>query len=92
VISPATYSCSLCALTYGMVSMRREWARFIESLPHSVRFAYRDQIQREHATVPPLPALLERRDGQWVTLLARPQIAACKNLDELIARVRESLT
>ncbi|MBA2544077.1 MAG: hypothetical protein H0V17_30820 [Deltaproteobacteria bacterium] len=92
VISPATYSCSLCALTYGMVSMRREWAQFVRSLPHAVRFAYRDEIRREHAVAPPLPALLERRDGAWITLLDKPQIAACKNVDELIARVREALT
>lgn len=26
LISPATYSCSLCALTYGAVSMKRSWA------------------------------------------------------------------
>ncbi len=91
VISPSTYSCSLCALTYGMVSMRREWEKFIRSLPHAVRFAYRDQIRREHSVVPPLPALLERRDGAWTTLLDKPQIAACKNLDDLMARVREAL-
>ena len=25
ILSPATYSCSLCAVTYGATSMRPEW-------------------------------------------------------------------
>ncbi|MDQ3367375.1 MAG: hypothetical protein M3680_18275 [Myxococcota bacterium] len=89
IVSPATYSCSLCTLTYGAFSMHRTWASFVGSLPHPVRFAYRDQLRREHVALPALPALLERRGGAWTTLLAREQIAACANLEELIERVRE---
>lgn len=91
LVSPSTYPCSLCALTYGAVSMRRAWANFIRSLPHDVRFAYRDDLERERVAVPSLPALLESRDGTWITLLDRSQIAACVSLDELIARVRQVL-
>ncbi len=91
LVSPHTYPCSLCALTYGAVSMRREWARFVASLPDSVRFAYRDEMARECAVLPTLPALLERRGGAWITLLDDQQIAACASLDDLIARVRAAL-
>jgi hypothetical protein len=44
-ISPATYQCDLCALTYGHFSMKKEWKSFIESLPLSARFFYREDLQ-----------------------------------------------
>ena len=91
LVSPATYPCSLCALTYGAVSMRSEWRRFVDSLPHEVRFAYRDEMAPTASPLPALPALVERRGAAWTTLLDATQIGACTNLDMLIARVREAL-
>jgi hypothetical protein len=44
-ISPATYQCDLCALTYGHFSMKKEWKSFIESLPLSAQFYYREDLQ-----------------------------------------------
>lgn len=46
-ISPATYQCDLCALTYGHFSMKKEWKSFVESLPLSVAFYYQEDLQ-EH--------------------------------------------
>lgn len=89
LVSPSTYSCHLCALTYGMATMRREWARFVQSLERPVRFAYRDQLRREGISASEAPALLEQRDGAWVRLLGRADIEACSDLKALIARVRE---
>ncbi len=89
LFSPSTYACKLCALTYGAVSMRAPWARFIAELPHPVRFAYRDELSRDGEQVPAAPALLERDGRRWVSLLDRDAINACADLDELIARVRE---
>ncbi|MDQ3339535.1 MAG: hypothetical protein M4D80_30590 [Myxococcota bacterium] len=91
LVSPSTYACSLCALTYGAVSMKRAWASFVKTLPHAVRFAYRDQLRHEGVQLPALPALLERTPEGWVTLLTKPQIDACSDLDALVKRVREVL-
>jgi hypothetical protein len=88
LISPSTYPCRLCALTYGAATMRGSWSRFIEGIPHRVRFAYRDEARRDGVEVAP-PALVERREGGWITLLDRAAIEACDDLDALIARVRE---
>ncbi|HEX8505478.1 MAG TPA: hypothetical protein VF630_08930 [Hymenobacter sp.] len=48
VLSPGTYPCSLCAVTYGAVSMRPEWKAFIKSLPVPVEFQHRDEFVRDH--------------------------------------------
>ncbi len=91
LLSPTTYACSLCALTYGVTSKRQRWASFVESLPHHVRFAYRDQLASHGITVFALPALLVKRDGTWVTLLDKTRIDGCASLDELIEAVREAV-
>ncbi|QUL37851.1 hypothetical protein [Erythrobacter sp. JK5] len=42
--SPATYPCSLCAVTYGAVTMRREWRRFLQGLALETVFHHRDDF------------------------------------------------
>jgi len=44
ILSPATYACALCAVTYGATSMRPEWRAFIKSLPVKVAFLHRDEF------------------------------------------------
>lgn len=51
LISPATYPCSLCAVTYGAVTMRRDWKAYLARLPYQVKFYHRDGF------LPAFPAL-----------------------------------
>lgn len=93
LVSPATYPCKLCALTYGNVRMRPRWRTFVDELPHRVRFVYADELARE---IPPglaeLPALVEVRGGRLDILLAKQDIEGCRSLDDLMTRVREVVT
>ena len=43
-VSPETYECNLCAITYGSVSMKPEWRKFIRSLPVETEFLHRDEF------------------------------------------------
>ena len=44
VVRPSTYPCSLCALTYGWVSMHGPWRRFLDGLPHAKVFHHKDDF------------------------------------------------
>lgn len=46
LVSPATYPCSLCAVTYGAVAMRRDWRAYLARLPYPVTFYHRDGFRR----------------------------------------------
>lgn len=88
-LSPATYPCSLCALTYGAVSMKRTWADFIAALPMPVSFRYRDTATQWLAPDAPLPVLLAV-DGDTATQLLSPEaIDACEDLEALMFAVTE---
>ncbi len=47
ILSPGTYPCSLCAVTYGATSMQPEWRAFIQKLPVPVEFLHRDEFVRD---------------------------------------------
>lgn len=89
ILSPATYPCSLCALTYGPFTMRADWRRFLGTLGLPVLFLYRDEFrqdldQRDIA----LPAiLLGGRNGAPEVLVSATELAALRDLPALITLV-----
>ncbi|MBX7483418.1 hypothetical protein [Qipengyuania qiaonensis] len=85
-VSPDTYECSLCAVTYGMVSMRRDWRKFLDRLPVEKKFYHRDDFSRDYPDRPiPLPAiLLDRGDRDPATLVGSEELGRITDLSELI--------
>ncbi|MEZ4402382.1 MAG: hypothetical protein R3B06_20320 [Kofleriaceae bacterium] len=90
VLRPATYPCSLCAVTYGPLGMRRRWAAFVRGLPARVRFLHRDELRAEFGDPPdPLPALYEVDPPATLRqLIGKAALDACGDLDALEALVR----
>jgi len=91
--SPRTYSCSLCALTYG-VSMRPEWKAFIEALPVAARFPHRDEFWAEFPAWrgQALPAIFRQRPtGELQPLITAAELNQT-DLPGLMALVRERLS
>ncbi|WP_161888183.1 hypothetical protein [Pontibacter russatus] len=82
-ISPATYSCSLCALTHGTFTMKQEWADYIRSLPLEAEFIYRDAWKAgAERMVYPLVAL-QTAENEVEVLLDAKELNALKSLQEL---------
>lgn len=94
VLRPSTYPCSLCALTYGWVSMHGSWRRFLDSLPHTKVFHHKDDF----AVAFPgkdvaLPAImLASADGTPQVLVSAAELDALTDLDALIALVETRLS
>ena len=93
IASPATYPCSLCALTYGWVSMRGRWRRFLASLTMAKVFHHRDDFALAFAGLAvPLPAiLLAESEGAPQVLISAPELDVLPDLQALIALVEERL-
>jgi hypothetical protein len=84
VVSPATYECNLCALTYGNLGMRREWADLIDGLGVPVGFLHKDELRDGHGVDGvPLPAVLLRRAGGMSVLIPAEEIDGLRSLEEL---------
>jgi len=47
-ISPKTYQCRLCGLTYSGVSMNKDWRDFIQSLHIKAEFLHKDEFTKTY--------------------------------------------
>ena len=92
-VRPDTYPCSLCAITYGAVSMRREWREFLSGLTMERVFHHRDDFAvayQGHAF--PLPAILISYFGEAPhVLVSSEELDGIADVDELIDVVGEKL-
>lgn len=93
ILSPSTYPCSLCAITYGATSMRPEWREFVETLPLPVDFLHRDEFVRDYPQwrAHPLPAAFALAENGELTPFIEAPVMDAADLDGLIKLVRERL-
>ena len=93
LLRPATYPCSLCALTYGTAMMRGEWRRFLGGLGLAHLFLYRDELRRDLGGGDlALPAiLLAAGPGEPAVLVSAQELNRLPDLAALIALVEARL-
>lgn len=91
-LSPQTYPCKLCDITYSPVRMRAQWKSFISNLPYAVEFSYPDLIEKEFAPGDRTwPNAWIKYNNQLHPWLSAAQINACTNLQELMDLVLRHL-
>jgi len=94
ILSPSTYPCSLCAITYGNQGMRPDWKEFVIQLPVQSTFLHRDELRKKYPELAqyPLPAAF-RRDagGPWRLFLTSFELDH-SNLPALMQLVRSQLS
>lgn len=47
-VSPKTYGCNLCGLTYSSISQKDEWKTFINKLPLKAVFFYKNEFIKQY--------------------------------------------
>lgn len=92
LVSPATYPCTLCALTHGPLRPRPAWSRAIAELGIDCQFLHRDELVERHGPdQPPLPVVFLVEGDARRVLLSAADIAGCRDLDALIALLSSRL-
>jgi hypothetical protein len=83
-VSPQTYACNLCAVTYGPLGMRREWRDFVAGLGRPVEFLHRDELERRFGVRDvALPAVLQVEDDKVTVWLGADELGAAGTLAEM---------
>lgn len=90
LVSPGTYPCNLCKITYPGVTMQNDWRKFIQSLPHEVIFLHRDEFRKQYPNQKDdqLPAAFTEGASGLSLLIAHTEINKANNVGELIETVR----
>ena len=84
IVSPDTYACSLCGVTYGNLGMHRQWADYLRSLPFKTKFLYQDTLP-SHLGEISLPAAYVVEGENWVHVIGPEEMDKATTLDALIA-------
>lgn len=91
LLSPETYPCSLCAITYSSFGMRKEWRLFLKRLDVEKEFLHADELKDRYGIEGvTLPAIFRKEAGLslWIDADA---INGCSNLGELKELIRNKL-
>jgi hypothetical protein len=93
VFAPESYSCNLCAITYGNFAMRTEWKEFLEGLEAGFEFLHRDELaERYGMTEVQLPAIFRKPGDALELWISAEEINACRSIDDLKSLITGKLS
>jgi len=91
IISPKTYQCHLCALTYGNLGINNAWKDFIKSLGAKVEFLHKDEFVKKHNFKTSYPVILKESRGKLLVLISTKELNSFKSLEELMKSIKTKL-
>ena len=92
IISPKTYPCNLCALTYGNMGMNNKWKEFIGNLKVPIAFLHRDEFVKQYDLKDTqLPAAFLKQDVSVTMFITHDDLNNCSAVEELIALVTKKI-
>lgn len=85
ILSPKTYPCNLCAITYGSMGMNKKWEEFIANLSFPVEFLHRDEFVKHYDFKDTqLPAAFLKKGDNITMLITHDEINKCTTIEELM--------
>jgi hypothetical protein len=92
ILSPKTYPCNLCAITYGSMGMNKKWEEFIANLSIPVEFLHRDEfVKHNDFKDTQLPAAFLKKGDTITMLITHDEINKCTTIEELMDLVMGKL-
>ena len=92
IVSPSTYQCRLCSLTFGVVRMKSRWKEFIESLDVPAEFLHRDEfMDRYDLPDAEFPSVYIRRGDEMSVLISKEEMENTDSLEGLMEMLKTKL-
>ena len=91
IVSPETYDCNLCAISYGAFSMKKKWSTYIETLPFKSTFTYKDKFSKNGYSDIKFPSVFIRSNEKLDEIISATEINEINNLDQLIGLLNQKL-
>lgn len=91
IISPKTYPCKLCAITYGKFSMYPEWKIFLNTLQIEKEFLHKKEFIKNYPSFADLklPIVL-LQDKNIDVLISSDDFLKINTIDELMRTIEGS--
>ena len=93
-VSPSTYPCKLCDITYGVTGMRRAWASFIQKSDFQSVFTYRDLVPTQYPQIQigELPAVFLLEDSGAKEVISAKEFVSLEDIPSLISFLESKMT
>ena len=93
IISPNTYECNLCTITYNNLGKEKKWREFLENINIESRFYYIDHLKNLHFVKSPseLPCIYLKKDKNVTLIIDSDELNSFNNVNELIEKLKNYL-
>ncbi|KAA3624998.1 MAG: GTPase [Flavobacterium sp.] len=96
ILSPSTYDCKLCELTFGTITERKIWKEFRERSAVDMRFLHKDEFNKEFRSkwLPKysFPVVLIRNNNQLQLFITTEEFEALNSPQALVNLIQERLS
>ena len=86
-LSPKTYPCKLCDLSYGPIMKKKVWKDFLDTLDIDYKFLYKNEIGEFSNRIDELPVILIGKKDNVEILLSKEEIDRSKDIYALIDNI-----
>ncbi len=86
IVSPSTYACDLCSLTYGDFSIKKDWKDYLDNLNQQwiqTEFYYEDRAADYGLNRDDLPAIFYRADDKQDCIISWVKFEKMKSITDL---------
>ena len=93
IVSPQTYQCSLCKITYGNISMKNQWRDYIQDLDYNVEFLYKNNFSQYHPNLEliDVPSAFTSDGRVYTQIISKKEFNSLSDLDSLIELINEKI-
>jgi hypothetical protein len=93
IVSPETYNCNLCKITYGNMTMKSSWKDYLDSLNYEKEFLHRNEFQKQYPEFKEvaLPAIFAWRQDQAKLLMSAEEINSVSDVETLKDKLSKKL-
>jgi hypothetical protein len=93
IVSPSTYDCNLCTITFGKFSEDKIWKEFREESEHEMEFYHKDEFLKQFRSkwLPKydFPVLLSNENGELEIFMDAKELNTLENATQLIAAIKK---
>ena len=91
-ISPKTYPCELCSLSYGTFTKKDKWKEFLNELNYEYSFVYKNEDHGLEFDEKKLPMIIIKSNEETQILVTKKELRNCNNVEALINLIKHKLT
>ena len=93
ILSPSTYECNLCDITYGLFGEKKEWREFRSGFQMEMEFLHRDEFTRAYASKfgskYTFPIVLGAGSGEFEVVIGTAELNQVQDAAQLMALIEK---